>query len=133
MVKYSAYRCESAIYNRTPGLTFHQFPKDESARNAWLKYMKRQDWQPNTYSVLSVFCFKINISNDFNSLIKFICDYVDYSIFDSNNPDHDINHVHLLIKVVITFYFDLRCKHQRKETIVSQRNFLKKLALFQNK
>ncbi|RVE48646.1 hypothetical protein evm_006717 [Chilo suppressalis] len=60
MVKYSAYRCESAIYNRTPGLTFHQFPKDESTRNAWLKYMKRQDWQPNTYSVLSVFCFKIN-------------------------------------------------------------------------
>ncbi|RVE53306.1 hypothetical protein evm_002139 [Chilo suppressalis] len=94
MVKYK-YRCESATYNRTPGLTFNQFPKDESTRNAWLKYM-----QPNTYSVLSVFCFKINKSNDFNSLIKFICDYVDYSIFDSNNPDHDINHVHLLIKVV---------------------------------
>ncbi|RVE51311.1 hypothetical protein evm_003991 [Chilo suppressalis] len=51
MVKYIAYRCESAIYNRTPGLTFHQFPKDESTRNAWLlKYMKLQDWQPNTYS-----------------------------------------------------------------------------------
>ncbi|RVE51198.1 hypothetical protein evm_004163 [Chilo suppressalis] len=46
-----AYRCESAIYNRTPGLTFHQFPKDESTWNAWLKYMKFQDWQPNTYCV----------------------------------------------------------------------------------
>ncbi|KAL4711075.1 hypothetical protein ACJJTC_009446 [Scirpophaga incertulas] len=52
MVKCSAYRCASATYNRTPGLTFHRFPKDECIRKVWLDNMKRQDWQPNTHSVL---------------------------------------------------------------------------------
>lgn len=66
-------------------------------------------------------------------MIKFVSDYIDSIKFDSNNPEHAQNHAHLLIKIIIKYYIDLRCKHESKETNMSQRNYLKKVVLFQNK
>lgn len=58
-----------------------------------------------------------------------------YALFDSQDKDHDANHVYLLVKIIIKFYMDTRLKYEAKmiTSNVSKRNYFKKIVLFDNK
>ena len=66
MPKYcSSVGCKSREYKdaRKDGLTFHQYPKDETRRNLWAKAVRRQnsdgsEWKPTNSSYLCSEHFK---------------------------------------------------------------------------
>lgn len=65
-------------------------------------------------------------------------EYYDYlNLFHpgSGDDEHDAEHVYLIVKVIISYYVNLRNKHIAKEmeSKVSKRNLFKKIILFENK
>lgn len=56
-----------------------------------------------------------NKNVNYNSMISYVADYLNYDTFDSQNKDHEYNHLHLLIRIIIKFYVDLRCKYDAKK------------------
>lgn len=75
--------------------------------------------------------FKGNVN--YSSLITYIADSSNYYSELKTNDEHDFNHLHLLVSVIIKYYIDLRKKHDAKQSNLSDRNYLKKIILFKNK
>ncbi|XP_049267625.1 uncharacterized protein LOC125756747 [Rhipicephalus sanguineus] len=57
--------CRSDGKQRIPGVSFHEIPAGETARQQWIKAIRRDDWVPNTTSNYSRVCSKHFRETDF--------------------------------------------------------------------
>ncbi|KAH6927348.1 hypothetical protein HPB50_001999 [Hyalomma asiaticum] len=57
--------CRSDGKQRLPGVSFHEIPAEETARQQWIKAIRRDDWVPNTTSNYSRVCSKHFRETDF--------------------------------------------------------------------
>lgn len=48
--------CRSDWKQKIPGVSFHEIPAEETARQEWIRAIRREDWEPNTTSNYSRVC-----------------------------------------------------------------------------